>query len=142
MQTNFRIVAYHDGFGSTEPAIVNREYPDGTLDLTEFPVNSSNAITRHGVQHGFGLKSWSEVGEEPKKDVATDPAVAKAQSAVDAASAKLAVAIADFKEAPTETAGQTVDSARKELADANKAADSARVSAQKAASKPVDTPAR
>lgn len=62
--TNFRIVAYHDGYGATEPAIINREYPDGTVDLTEFPVNSSAAITRHKVPQGFGLKSWSEVGEE------------------------------------------------------------------------------
>lgn len=67
--TNFRIVAYHNEFGSTEPGIINREYPDGTVDLTEFPINSSNAITRLGVAHGFGLKSWSEVGEEPEKVV-------------------------------------------------------------------------
>jgi hypothetical protein len=66
MKTKFRIVAYHDPYGNTEPAIVNREYPDGSMDLTEFPINSSSAITRLGVAHGFGLKQWSEVGEEPK----------------------------------------------------------------------------
>ncbi len=129
--TNYRLVAYHNQFGQSEPAILHYE-KDGIADLSEISLTGSTAIARLGVPHGFGAKTWSEVNEEAPELVLVVPeSVTAAQAKVATAQANLDTAVNNFKQAATPAAGTAVDEARAALASAQDELASARANVAK-----------